>query len=169
MGPKAPRADLRASSEDCPCASCEPRLGLCRKAISTASGMVTSPAGMGLLFPEGSVLPLKTGTAALPEGLTEGVDDAAKTLPPTGAASAPTTRKTKLSLGMRFIYLLRKKFRYPLKNILTQVLYTAVCGIGNIYQQTIFYSNSRNLSFCKKNPRRKQATQKVIMHLFTVI
>ena len=39
-----------------------------------------------------------------------GVGDAAKALPPTGAASAPTTRKTRLNWGMRFIYLLRKNF-----------------------------------------------------------
>ena len=151
LGPKAPRADLRASSEDCPCASCEPRLGFCRKAMSTASGIVTSPAGRGLLFPDESVLPLKTGTAALPEVLTDGEDDAAKASPqPKGPASAPTTRKNRLSSGMRFIYLLRKKFRNPLKIILTQNSYTAACVIGNIYQRTIFYRNLLYLSFNKK-------------------
>ena len=109
LGPKAPRADLRASSEDCPCASCEPRLGLCRKAMSTASGIVTSPAGTELPFPDERLLPLKTGTAALPAVLIDGVDDAAKASPqPKGPASAPTTRKNRLSSGMRFIYLLRK-------------------------------------------------------------
>ena len=42
LGPKAPRADLRPSSEERLWDSCDPRLGLNFKARCTASGMLTA-------------------------------------------------------------------------------------------------------------------------------